>query len=87
MTRKTLIVIAAAAMAFSAAPSFAQSSYGGGGQSIGNSTSNSDLRRAQRKAEKKARKEAEKRAKAAQLAEQERAKLAAQEASLSLIHI
>jgi len=66
MKRITLMVVAAAGLAFTATPSFAQSSYGGtSGGSYNNSVDRASARaeRNARRAEKKARKERERAAK------------------------
>jgi len=79
MSRKFLLTLATATLVFGAAPAFAQSSYGGDtGDSYGNSSA-ADIERDKRKAERKARKAEKKRIKAAQMAEEEKAKMATEE--------
>jgi len=72
MTRTTLIALAVAGLTFAAAPSYAQSSYGG---NTGASYDNSADRTAD-KAERKAKRAAKKAEKARRKAEKERIKLA-----------
>lgn len=77
MKHTALITIAAATLAFTSAPTFAQSSYGGNtGDSYGNTSAKAT------KAERKARKAEEKRIKAAQMVEDEKAKMMAQDAAM-----